>query len=289
MPYIEEICEAGDIIEVSKYYAYRAHAKGEKREKRGNPTTEAQKRVNQRKAEKELRLLMAANFENGDALVRLDFAKKPGGSVEMQDLISKAVKKIRKEYAKEGKILRSVYTKEVGPKGGRHIHMLMNREGMDVLEVLTKCWTHGYIHIDPVTTAPDFSKIAAYFIKYAAKTEETEGKLIGKRWYPSRSLKKPKVTKEIIKSNRFRENIKKEPGYVLKKDSVRSGVSEYTGYQYFTYTLVRLGKQESREDREARRDHEKADKYSQRRGKGAQKARKEEEAGQNPGKADKYS
>ena len=239
MPYMEEVCVAGDIIEISKYYANRAHVKGEKRVKRKKPTTDAQKKINQRKAEKDLRLLMAANFKNEDALVRLDFKNRPGGSEEMQELISKAVKKIRKEYVRAGKILRSVYTKEVGPKGGRHIHMLMNREDMDVLKVLVKCWPHGGIHIDPVTTAPDFSKIASYFIKYAAKTEETEGKLIGKRWYPSRSLKKPKVSKRIIKSNRFRENIKEKPGYILQKDSVRSGISEFTGYQYFSYTLIR--------------------------------------------------
>lgn len=239
MPYIEEVCEAGDVIEISKYYAYRAHVKGEKREKRKKPTGESQKKINQRKAEKDLRLLMAANFKNEDALVRLDFSNRPGGSEEMQELISKAVKDIRKEYAREGKILRSIYTKEVGPKGSRHIHMLMGREDMDVLKVLVKCWPNGGIHIDPVRTAPDFSKIAAYFIKYAAKTEETEGKLIGKRWYPSRSLKRPKVTKQTIESNRFRENIKKKTGYTLKKDSVRSGTSEYTGYRYFSYTLIR--------------------------------------------------
>ena len=241
MPYIEEVCEAGDIIEISKYYAYRAHVKGENRAKREKPTRESQKKINQRKAEKELRLLMAANFKNEDALVRLDFSKRPGGSEEMQELISKAVKNIRKEYAREGKILRSIYTKEVGPRGSRHIHMLMGREDMDVLKVLVKCWPHGGIHIDPVRTAPDFSKIAAYFIKYAAKTEETEGKLIGKRWYPSRSLKRPKVTKRTIESNRFRENIREKPGYTLQKDSVRSGTSEFTGYQYFSYTLIRWG------------------------------------------------
>ena len=78
MPYMEEVCVAGGIIEISKYYAYRAHVKGEKREKRGKPTKEAQKKVNQRKAEKNLRLLMAENFKNEDALVRLDFTKQIG-------------------------------------------------------------------------------------------------------------------------------------------------------------------------------------------------------------------
>lgn len=239
MPYIKEVCVAGDTIEVCKYYTYRIGVKGEKREKREKPTSEAQKKVNQRKAEKELRRLMNANFKNGDALVRLDFRERPVGSEEMQGIMAKAIRKLRREYSKEGKPLKYIYVKEVGPKGSRHVHMVLSKEGMDVLDVLLRCWPYGNIHIDPLNTAPQFAKIASYFIKYAAKTEETEGKLIGKRWYASRNLTKPKVTKRIIRSNRFRETVMKKEGYILEKDSVRSGISEFTGFQYFSYTLLR--------------------------------------------------
>ena len=93
--------------------------------------------------------------------------------------------------------------------------------------------------MDPWTTGPNFQKLAAYFIKYALKTEETEGKLIGKRWYPSRNLKKPSVKKEVMKSNRFREQVAEKKGYTLEKDSVRAGISDLTGYRYFSYTLIR--------------------------------------------------
>lgn len=239
MPHIEEICVAGGIIEICKYYTYRINVKGERREKREKPTSEAQEKVNQRLAEKRLRRVMAANFRNGDTVVRLDFSKRPEGSVEMQALISKALRKISTMYRKAGKQLRYIYVKEVGPRGGRHIHMIMSREDMDVLQILTKCWPHGGIHVDPWNTGPDFSKLASYFIKYAARTEQTEGKMIGKRWYPSRNLEQPKITKRILRSDHFRENIKKKQGYTLAKDSVRSGISDFTGYRYFSYTLVR--------------------------------------------------
>ena len=239
MPHIEEICVAGGIIEICKYYTYRINVKGERREKREKPTSEAQEKVNQRLAEKRLRRIMAANFRNGDTVVRLDFSKRPEGSVEMQALMSKAMRKISAIYRKAGKQLKYIYVKEVGPRGGRHIHMIMSREDMDVLQILTKCWPHGGIHVDPWNTGPDFSKLASYFIKYAARTEQTEGKLIGKRWYPSRNLEQPKITKRILRSDHFRENIKKKQGYTLAKDSVRSGISDFTGYRYFSYTLVR--------------------------------------------------
>lgn len=239
MPHIKEICVAGGIIEVCRYYTYRINVKGEKRAKREKPSTEAQRRVNQRKAEKKLRRLMAANFHNGDVLVRLDFHKKPGGSEEMQELIERAIRKLRTAYKKAGAELKYIYVKEVGPRGGRHIHMLLSREEMDVLALLQACWPHGGIHVDPWTTGPNFQKLAAYFIKYAARTEETEGKLIGKRWYPSRNLKQPVIKKLILKSDRFREQVKEKKGYTLDKDSVRSGISELTGYRYFSYTLIR--------------------------------------------------
>lgn len=239
MPYIKEICVAGDVIEICKYYTYRYGIKGEKREKKEKLTTEAQKKVNQRKAEKELRRLMNANFRNGDALVRLDFRKRPTGSGEMQGLMAKAVRRIREKYKKAGKKFRYIFVKEVGQKGSRHIHMLMGTEELDVLKILVECWPHGGIHVDPWTTGPNFAKLASYFIKYAAKTEETEGELIGKRWYASRNLKKPRVKKWVLKARRFRENVMKKDGYTLEKDSIISGISTFTGFQYFSYTLIR--------------------------------------------------
>ena len=239
MPYILEVCVAGGTMEVCRYYTPRIGVKGEKREKKERLTPEAQKRVNQRLAEKTLRRLMNENFANGDVLVRLDFRNRPVGSREMQQFIADAVKKMRREYRKAGKPLRYIYVKEVGPRGGRHIHMVLGKEGMDVLAVLQKCWPHGGIHADPLHTAPQFGQIASYFIKYAARTEETEGKLVGKRWYASRNLRKPKVTKRVVRSNRWREKVRERKGYLLEKGSVRSGVSELTGYRYFSYTLLR--------------------------------------------------
>lgn len=238
MPYIEEVCVAGDTIEVCKYYSYRTHTKGEKRAKKEKETSEAQKKVNQRKAEKEIRRLMNANFQDGDLLVRLDFFKEqlPDGSEQMQEMMAKAIRKLRQEFRKLGRELKYIYVKEIGPRGGRHIHMVMSKCDTDILR---RCWPHGGIHIDPLISDGQYRKVASYFIKYAAKTEETEGRIIGKRWYGSRNLTKPHITKRVVSADKFRENIKKKDGYLLEKDSVVSGISNITGYQYFSYTLLK--------------------------------------------------
>ncbi len=242
MPYIEEICVAGKTIEVSKYYSYRHHTKGERRQTRGKPSSEAQKRINFRKAAKELRRIMNTNFRDGDMLIRLDFfrSKFSGGSKEMQKLMEKFIRKLRAEMRKQGTELKYIYVKEIGPRGGRHVHMMMNKCDTDILR---KCWPHGGIHVDPLISDGQYRKIAEYFIKYSAKTEETEGKLIGKRWYPSKNLERPKVKKRIISAHSFRRQVKQVDGYFLEKDSLHFGISEETGFEYFSYTLIRADQQ----------------------------------------------
>lgn len=238
MSYMLEICVAGKTIEICKYFTYRDRIKGEKRAKKEKPTKESQRRVNLRKAEKELRRLMNENFEDGDMLLRLDFSKRPADSVEMQEYISDAMGAMKKKAKRAGIDMKYIYVKEVGPRGGRHIHAVVSKIDTDIIR---KCWPHGGIHIDPLNSGGQYRKIAAYFIKYAARTEETEGKLIGKRWYPSRGLRRPKVIKRVISAKKFREQVKKVDGYYLEKDTLVRGISEFTGYEYFSYTLLKQG------------------------------------------------
>ena len=240
MPYIRERCVAGNTIEVSKYFCYRTHTKGEKRAKKEKITPEAQRKVNQRKAGKELRRLMNANFVDGDSLVRLDFFKKPADSEKMQEIMKKAIRQLRAEYKKQGRQLKYIYVKEVGPRGGRHIHMMMNKVDTDILR---KIWPHGGIHVDPLISNGQYRKIAEYFIKYAQKTEKTEGKLIGKRWYSSRNLIRPVAVKEVIPAATFRRTVKEKTGYYLDKESLQYGISEFTGFEYFSYTLIKADQQ----------------------------------------------
>lgn len=238
MPYMLEICVAGKTMEVCKYYSYRTHTKGEKRAEKKEPTKEAQIKVNLRKAEKELRRLMNENFKDGDLLLRLDFFREafPAGSREMQKSISGAMRKMKTAAQKTGVDMKYIYVKEVGPRGGRHVHAVISKIDTDIIR---KCWPYGGIHIDPLNSGGQYRKIAAYFIKYASRTEETEGKLIGKRWYASRNMKRPKIIKRVISAKKFREQIKKVEGYHLEKETVVSGISEFTGYAYFSYTLLK--------------------------------------------------
>lgn len=244
MPYIKEICKAGKTIEISKYYSFRWHIKGEKRERAEDESSEAQKRINQRQAETKLRRILNTNFRDGDYLLTLDFYKTnlPRGSDEMQELTSKAIRKMRAILKRQGldKEWKYVYVKEVGKRSSRHIHMVMTKTD---IEILRKCWPYGGIHLQPLYSNGQYGQIAAYFIKYAIKTEENEGMLIGKRWYGSRNLKKPIVRKKVITANEFRKEAKDIKGYRVIPDSISEGVSELTGFEFFSYMMIRTDKE----------------------------------------------
>ncbi len=237
MPYIYEECDAGLTKEIRKYYSARYHKPGVYRSENRSETTEAAKRVNQRRAETILRRLMNTNYRDGDFLVRLDFSKwQPIDSIEMQRMISTALRRLKRLYEKQGQTLKYIYVKEVGPRGGRHIHMMINKIDTDVL---LNWWQYGGIHFDVLNSEGQYRKIAAYFIKYAQRTEETEGRLIGKRWYGSQNLDKPKVRKKIIQSYKFKNKVKEIRGFYLDKETLREGVTD-EGFDYFEYTLIAL-------------------------------------------------
>ena len=237
MPYLLQEVKAGLITEIKKYYSSQYHAKGERGSKT-KESSEAQKRQNQKIAEDHLRWLMNTNFKGGDYLIRLDFSKWPPlDSIEMQNMTAKAIRQLKRLYHKEGLELKYIYVKEVGKRSSRHLHMICNR--IDT-EILRTWWPYGGIHIDPIDSSGQYGQIASYFIKYAGRTEDAEGKLIGKRYYASRNLKKPQITRRVIRANRFKNTPKVPKGYYLDKDSVRNGISDITGWEYFSYTLVKL-------------------------------------------------
>ena len=68
MPYIQRVTKAGKTIEIEKYYSAKYHKRGYKKIKKQKPSSEQQIRINNKEAERKLRLLMNANFGGGDCI-----------------------------------------------------------------------------------------------------------------------------------------------------------------------------------------------------------------------------
>lgn len=227
MPYIEDRCKAGNTLEILRHHSHKyPNLKGELRDKKIKITSLAQEKINLRNAETNLRRLMNANFVDGDFLVRLDFQKYPNILPErMQVLFSKFLRDMRR---KSKNPFRYIYTKEIGPRGSRHVHMICSKEDM---ELFTSLWQYGGIHIDPLVSGGQYAKIASYFLKYAEKTEGTLGIKLGKKYQSSRNLFHPLVEKKIISAGTFRKTPKDLKDYLLEKDSFAQGINA-EGYEY---------------------------------------------------------
>lgn len=249
MPYIEKITRAGKIIIVERYYSSRYGKKGLHRSDRVKPTSEEQKKCNTRRQTYILAALLAANFVDGDLHIDFGYKRKRGEGYrtreEMRRDADRFLRELRKAYRKEGKVLRYVHVMEVGEKGSRHHHMVLNY--MD-LGIIRECWKKVYmgesrIHATPLDTDGDYQKLAQYLIKYTDAVLGTEKALQGKRWNCSRNLCRPKPEYRIVRaSDTFRHDPRPVKGYRIVKDSLEVGIHspEYYGYGFIRYRMVRL-------------------------------------------------
>ena len=126
MPYIEEIVKAGDTKEVSKYFSQRIHPKGCKRQKRKKKTRREQEEINKRKRIKKLRWILNENFYPGDMHIRLSYDSRKPSEEEMKKHKRAFLRSMRNEYRKRGKELKFVHTMEIGERGARHHHLIIN-------------------------------------------------------------------------------------------------------------------------------------------------------------------
>lgn len=251
MPYVESITKAGKTIEVERYFTSRYKMQGIKRGDKVRPTTEQQEKVNTRKAEKKLRILMNANFGYGDYHVELCYVRKKGEPYRTKDQMRKDMddflRECRKRYKEAAGALKYIHVMEIGERGARHHHLVMNR--IDI-KILQECWYKAYeghsrVMVYPLDDSGNYAKLAAYFIKYTDKhRKEEDGALQDKRWNCSKNLVRPEPEINIITDReQFRMEPKGRKGYYIDKDSISIGVHspEYYGYGYMRYILVEAG------------------------------------------------
>lgn len=238
---IERVIEAGKVMEVQRYLAPRLGKRG-----RGSPPegqeSESSKRAHLKRAEARLRWTLNENFEDGkDALVTLSWKKAdaPKGSEDMKRRVANFLKRLKRRYRKTGKELKYIYTLEVGPKGSRHVHMVISDAD---LKELQESWEKGQIvNVVPLNSGGQYAGIASYFVKYAQKTEETEGKKVGQLYNPSRNLRKPRITVRVIYRTRFKEPQERK-GWGIDRDHTSYGVREDgSPYQEITYIRQEAG------------------------------------------------
>lgn len=226
-------------IEVYEYLDGKYGAPGMGRGKKKKATPEQIRKRNQWNKERKARHKLKTWFKENDFLILLTYKRedRPTNMKMAKWHFAKAIRSMRNEYAKRGYELRWMRNIEVGPRGGWHIHLVVNRIA-DTDLIVKKAWMHGNVNFKHLYEDGDFAELAAYITKTPATAEKYRENLIETSYSTSRNIpvKEPKPERLA----RWVRNPKPEKGYYIEKESYHEGINEVTGYKYRYYTMVRL-------------------------------------------------
>lgn len=237
MPYIKETCKCGKVIEINKYFSSRYHKKGVSRGKNRAPTTEAQEKVNERQAIKELSRILNENYQENDIHLVLTYRKENRvNPFQGKENVDKLIRKLRKVYRALGEEFKWVEVTEYKNRVIHH-HLIINYIDM---RIINKLWKFGRARPTYLDESGDYSKLAEYLIKETSKTFKLKSVPFGKRYRRSRNLAIPEPVKEIVRADSWREDPKPLKGYLVLKNSLITGYHEITGYMFQSYSMVRI-------------------------------------------------
>ena len=106
------------------------------------------------------------------------------------------------------------------------------------MAVLYQMWPYGRPHITPLDSSGNYAQLASYLIKETSRTFSKPGAATRKRWTQSKGLKKPVVKYKIIPADKWVKEPRPKKGYYIPKDSIVSGVDDFTGMPYQRYIMI---------------------------------------------------
>ena len=187
--YRQKKYHCGEYLEVAIYPVYN---KTKGRGKRCKPTSEIQKRLNQRHAEGKLRRLLHTNFTDADLFATLTFddAHLPAAPEDAQKLIQNFLRRLKRKYKSLGLDAKYIYVLEYGQKHNRlHAHLVL--AGGITRADLEQLWGQGSVSLDALRF--DFDGLAT-LARYLTKSGESDVRPTWKRWSASRNLEQPTIT-----------------------------------------------------------------------------------------------
>lgn len=183
--YREKRYHCGEYLEVDIYPVFE-YQRG--RSKKRKPTSETQKKLNQRNAERKLIRLLNTNFTSKDIRFDLTYNQQnnPETPEEAQKQLQNFIRRL-KRYRKKQALpeLKYVAVTEQGTRSKRLHHHIVMSGGVDIT-VLAEIWGRGYTTAKPLQF--DENGIVG-IAKYMQKDP-----ILSKRWCASKNLEKPKET-----------------------------------------------------------------------------------------------
>ena len=237
----------GDVIDVEEYHDGNYGNPGGKRIKKEKPTQEQMEKVNAMNKARRCRQRLLMYFDHGDCFATWTYEIKnrpPDMATALKDF-QRAMKKIRKEYAKRGKELFWIRNIERGTKGAWHIHLVINEIG-DTASIITKAWPHGGTYVSEIrhndkVYDEDFTKLSSYITKsqntVELKADGTPAKARIKESNYNTSRNMPLPEPKVDKLARWKEEPKPKKGYYIVR--IHEGINPVTGFKYRRYTMIK--------------------------------------------------
>lgn len=248
MPYVQRTVIAGDTMEFKKYHSSRIHTTGIARSPNCGHSSEAQKKVNDRRAEETIRWDIETNFRKGDLHVVLHYADKERTLEQAEEDLAKFKRQLRQDCKKAGIELKYISCTETKRMTNIHHHLIMNKIELSLIEnAWEKIVGIGGVSVRPLDSRKNHAKLASYLVKESKSTEtrrdEEEPVKRKKRFSKSRNLKKPKISYQIVAASSWRKDPRPHKGYELVKledgSFTKTGFHEISGYPYQEYFEVK--------------------------------------------------
>lgn len=230
MPYMEKRILSGKYLEVEVYPVSVNGKRLPNRRDKEKPSSEAQKKLNDKNARKKLARLMNCNFDEVDLFLTLTHKDKDTiTESEMRNEETNFFRRLKAERERRDlPELKYISVSGKDKKNGIHIHAVVSGDGMTRDEV-EAVWSRGRARTSYLEEDENgFEGLANYFIKNQKQLDTSPNK---RKWRQSKNLEKPIVSPpKIVK----RVSAKKEPkppkGYKLI--TYNTVVNDYSGAVY---------------------------------------------------------
>ena len=227
----------GEII-ITKTYSGGMFGDHRKRAAKTQESAVKVEKHNERKAIFNLYLLLCANFHKGDHNMTLTYRRglrpKPEDS---KKIVSDFFKRLRKWCKQQNRDCRYIWVTHIGSKGGIHHHIVLPK--WIPYDVLCDLWQCGNVSVGhPLYGNNDYMGLAEYLIQ-GTKGETPYHVKGGRRYNPSKNLKRIEPQREWVQAKAWRINPKPPKGWMLKPDSLINDVDIW-GYPYQRYTLIKI-------------------------------------------------
>lgn len=247
--------KAGPVLECEIFPIWATQAQASQAKKAKGRTREAQKRLNERNAQKRITRKINANFGKGDLMITNTYRDGQQPETEEQaqrDMqnFTRRLKALRKRKGlgatKYVYITERTESKKYGIR--YHHHAIISGDGLDRDEV-EALWPYGNSNTKRYQTN---DRHLTGFAHYITKKKATQEKITKRRWSASKNLDDPKTTVadhkiSVRKMQRIAAQIEDEaraiferayPGYILAEaPTIRW--SEYCAGVYIYATMIK--------------------------------------------------